>query len=165
MYKVEEIACRVSVEHGEIQILRLLDDHGAVGYSIYYRRADYPDPDVRVGTVLDDRVTVFGDPVQATNEALRVVRQYEKPVSIELPVEAQEAALVAGACSRCKTVGRILFQRGSFTTRQADRVLDYKPIRAYCERCRTEVEFVPIQRGVSAHLDQEMDRLRAKDKS
>jgi hypothetical protein len=47
-------------------------------------------------------------------------------------------------CLECRTVGVAEFVNG-FNLRDADRLMDGKPIQGVCLRCRKETELVPIQ--------------------
>jgi hypothetical protein len=70
--------------------------------------------------------------------------------------------LIIGTCKNCKRVSEIEF-RADFNFKMGDRVMDRKPIPAFCEACKTQTEFIPlpeeIQRGMNVLANLQNERL------
>ena len=51
--------------------------------------------------------------------------------------------LIIGTCGKCRAVSELEFG-ANFNFRAGDKVMDRKPIEAWCPRCKSNTEFVPL---------------------
>lgn len=54
------------------------------------------------------------------------------------------AVEIIGRCSKCSITGTIEYPGGKIPTSQVDRLLNYKPVKCFCMKCRAYTEFLPI---------------------
>jgi len=151
-----ELAGSVSLQHYTVDIWTVLDERGRSLGFVPHLVPDTEPVHLKSGFVMADFVELFPTVDRAVAGAVEAERKLMGGIELP-PQDAGNPDLVPGACRECHAVGRVLFQKGAFSYKDGDRVLDHKPIRAFCMGCQHDTEFVPIMRGVSPYLDKALD--------